>query len=91
LILKVEVPDPTTGFGVKELFVRLGSPVTLSCTLPLNPFVPVIVTVYLVELFERIVCDAGETAIEKFVGAVTTSVAEDVCTKVPLVAVIVSA
>ena len=89
-MLKVELPDPTTGFGLNELLVRLGSPVTLSWTLPLKPFIAVIVIVYLVELFIRIVCDAGETAIEKFVGAVTTSVAEVVCTSAPLVALIVN-
>jgi hypothetical protein len=75
LIVSVEVPDPTTGLGLKELFVLDGNPDTLSCTLPLKPFTPVIVTVYFVDELDFIVCDDGETAIEKSVGALTTNVA----------------
>ena len=75
MIVSVDVPAPTTGLGLNELLVLDGNPDTLSCTLPLKPFTPVIVTVYFVDELDLIVCEDGETAIEKSVGALTTSVA----------------
>jgi len=50
--------------GLKELLVLDGNPDTLSCTLPLKPLMPLIVTVYLVDELDLIVWDEGDTAIE---------------------------
>jgi hypothetical protein len=40
----MEVPDPDTGLVLNDLLVRAGKPLTVSCTLPVNPFDAVIET-----------------------------------------------
>ena len=41
----VEVPEPVTEVGLKVAVTRLGKPVTLRVTVPVNPFTAVMVTV----------------------------------------------
>ena len=45
LILRVDVPEPAILVGVKVAVVRLGNPVTLKLTVPLNPKTAPMVTV----------------------------------------------
>jgi len=45
LTLRVEVPEPVTEVGLKVPVTRDPSPLTLRLTVPVNPFVPVMVTV----------------------------------------------
>ncbi len=43
--VRIEVPDPVTDVGLKVAVTREPSPVTLSVTVPENPFTAPIVTV----------------------------------------------
>ena len=89
-IFSVEVPEPTTELGLKLEEVRRGSPLTLKFTVPAKPPWPVIVTVYVVLEPRFTVALVGAAEVAMFDGTMTTSVTFAVCTRVPLVAVMVS-
>ncbi len=70
-----------------------GAPLTVSATAPVNPFCAATVAVKLVDLPEVIVCEDGVADSVKSgvnVTAFTTTVAEVLCVRVPLVPVMVS-
>jgi hypothetical protein len=71
------------GLGLNVAVSRVVCPLTLSATLPVNPFVRVIVTVYVVVVPRVIVRLVGDTLIEKL-GVATVSVTVVVWTAVPV-------
>ena len=70
----VEVPLVVTVVGLKLAEAPVGKPLALRVTVPVNPFIAPMVTVYVVELPAVTVCVEGETPMEKSAtgAAVTT-------------------
>ena len=81
------VPEPATDDRLNEPVARAGSPLTLKLTFAENDPTVVTVTVYVILAFPLTVWLLGEAAIEK---SPIESVTCAVCTRLPLVAVIVS-
>ena len=94
LILRVDVPEPVTDGGVNLAVLPLGRPVTVRVTVELNPFKAVTVTVVDVEPARFTVRFVELTAKLKSPGgaggAVTTSVTDLECVRLPLVPVTVT-
>jgi hypothetical protein len=90
--VKVVVPDPVTDVGLNVPVVPPGNPVALKVTFSLKPAVIVTVTVKVVVRFLWTDRDEGDAEMEKSpaTGALTTSVTELVCTRLPLVPVTVN-
>ena len=65
LTVRVEVPEPATEVGLKLAFTRPPNPLTLRLTVPLNPFWPVIVTVYWPEVPRLTASVEGDTEMVK--------------------------
>ena len=91
VIWSVEVPPPpVTGFLEKLELAREGNPVTLNCTLPVNPPEGVTVTVKLVLLPRFTVALPGESVTVNVPTGFTTRVPEVVCKSPGLVPVMVN-
>src|SRR5678809_1209904 len=75
--VSVVVPLPVTVPGLNPAVTPAGSPLTANPTLPVNPFCPVIVTVYPALLPAATRWLAGVVPIVKSAGGVTTSVMLD--------------
>src|SRR5690349_15641244 len=63
--VRVDEPEPAMDAGLNLPVAPLGKPVTLSDTVPVNPFTAVTETAYVVLPPADTVCDAGDTATEK--------------------------
>ena len=61
----VEVPLVVTVVGLKLAAAPVGNPLAVRVTVPVNPFIAPMVTVYVVELPAVTVCVAGEAPMEK--------------------------
>jgi len=73
--VRVELPDPATEVGLKEVVTLAPAPLTLRLTVPVNPLTGLIVTVYLPLAPRATLRLVGETEIAKSgVGACTTRV-----------------
>ena len=70
----VSVDVPVVGFGMKVTLEPAGSPLEASATEPENPFVGVIVTVYVAVLPRRTDTDAGLSVSWKSLGATEVTV-----------------
>jgi hypothetical protein len=92
VVRTVSVDDPGAATGLVENVAVApdGSPVTARETLPENPPVVPMDTVYVALPPAVAVTDAGLRAIEKFGGTATTSVTDAVCEREPLTPLIVS-
>jgi len=87
----VSVDDDVVGFGLNEAVERLGRPVTLRLTEPLNPFTLFTVIAYVVLVPRVTVRDVGDAeSVKSGAGACTTSCTDAVCVRPPLVPVIVT-
>lgn len=83
----MELPEPVTDDGVKELLVRLGRPLNWKLTEEEKGPIAATVTMNLVEDLRLTVALKGEAVTEK---SATTSVTCVECVRPPLVAVIVN-
>jgi hypothetical protein len=91
--VNVDVPDPVTVAGEKLAVAPVGIPLALNVTTPLNPFNAPTLVVYVAAFPSTTVSVAGVTPRLKFGGggtAVTVRLTFAVCTRLPLVPVIVS-
>lgn len=66
VMFSVDDPDPVIEAGVNEPVAPVGSPLTLSATVPVKPVPAVTVAVYEVPLPWGTGCEAGEAVKEKF-------------------------
>src|SRR5579875_548185 len=87
--VSVELPPALTDAGLNVPVAPAGSPLTLSPTVPVNPFTAPVFTVYVVLLPAFTVCALGAAEIVKS-GVFTVKLTVAVCVSVPLVPVIVS-
>ena len=87
--VRVEEPAPVMDVGLKLPLGPVGNPLTLSATLPANPFTTVVEAVYVVLVPAVMVREAGVAESEKS-GAFTISVTVALRGRPPLVPVIVS-
>jgi len=89
--LRVDVPVPVMDVGLKVEVTPDGRPLAVKVTAELNPPVTVLVIVEVPELPLDTVIEVGEAVRVKLAlaGAVTVSVTEVVCTRLPLVPVTV--
>ena len=90
LTVIVDVPGATTEPGEKVAVTPDGRPDTERATVPPNPPCEERFTVYDVDLPRLTLLEDGATESPKSWGTATTSVTDDVCTRAPLVPVIVS-
>lgn len=90
LMVRVEFPDPLMELGLKEEFARGGTPLTLNATVPEKPFSGDTVIVYLPKDLRATVRLEGVADTLKSAAALTTRLTDAVCTRFPLVAVIVN-
>ena len=90
VIVNVEEPEPLTEVGLKLPLAPVGKPLTLHVTVPLKPLVAVAVAVQVALLPAVTVWDDGVAETEKSGAGLTTKVTVVLCTKLPLVPVIVS-
>ena len=81
----VELPEPVMDAGLNVAVARDGKPLTPRLTLPLNPLLGVIVTVYVVEFPRFTEREPGDAEIVKLGGFAefTVSVTLVVCVKLP--------
>ncbi len=90
----MRVEDVAAGLGLKPALARDGRPLTLKVTAPVKPLLGVIVTTYVTlppwRLTDRLLGDALSEKSGGGGGAVTVSVTDVVCVRVPLVPVMVS-
>jgi hypothetical protein len=88
--VSVDVPAPVNEVGLNPAVAPVGNPLTLSPTVPLNPFNAPTFTVYVVEPPTVTDWDEGVAEIVKSGGAVTFKETVVACVSEPLVPVIVS-
>jgi hypothetical protein len=89
-MVRVDFPEPVIELGLNEKLVRDGTPLTLSETLPENPFSADMETVYVPEDLRATLKLEGVAVRVKSGAAPTTKLTDAVCTRFPLVAAIVN-
>jgi len=86
--VSVDDPEAAIDAGLNEAATPAGNPVTPSDTVPLNPFIAVTETAYVMLPPTDTVCEAGDTATAKSgVGVLTLNVTTTLWLRLPLWAV----